>query len=164
MANRIAFITGASRGIGRACAIALSAAGAKVVLATVTNGDAMTATVAGLAPNGTLVFKDWQKNHAPIHWLCYASDRWLTGDHISYMTREEMRERLARSFGESALRAEALIGPIARQLGDAQEPRPGEFDRWLCPRDRIGKPVSPFHRKVDVIRRPNDQGRSAQLA
>ncbi len=33
MANRIAFITGASRGIGRACALALSAAGAKVVLA-----------------------------------------------------------------------------------------------------------------------------------
>jgi 3-oxoacyl-[acyl-carrier protein] reductase len=33
MANRIAFITGASRGIGRACAIALSAGGAKVVVA-----------------------------------------------------------------------------------------------------------------------------------
>jgi 3-oxoacyl-[acyl-carrier protein] reductase len=33
MTNRIAFITGASRGIGRACAIALSAAGARVVLA-----------------------------------------------------------------------------------------------------------------------------------
>jgi 3-oxoacyl-[acyl-carrier protein] reductase len=33
MANRIAFVTGASRGIGRACAIALSAGGAKVVLA-----------------------------------------------------------------------------------------------------------------------------------
>jgi 3-oxoacyl-[acyl-carrier protein] reductase len=33
MANRIAFITGASRGIGRACALALSAGGAKVVLA-----------------------------------------------------------------------------------------------------------------------------------
>jgi len=33
MANRIAFVTGASRGIGRACALALSAAGAKVVLA-----------------------------------------------------------------------------------------------------------------------------------
>ena len=33
MANRIAFITGASRGIGRGCAIALSAGGAKVVLA-----------------------------------------------------------------------------------------------------------------------------------
>jgi 3-oxoacyl-[acyl-carrier protein] reductase len=33
MANRIAFVTGASRGIGRACAVALSAGGAKVVLA-----------------------------------------------------------------------------------------------------------------------------------
>jgi len=33
MTNRIAFITGASRGIGRACALSLSAAGVKVVLA-----------------------------------------------------------------------------------------------------------------------------------
>jgi 3-oxoacyl-[acyl-carrier protein] reductase len=33
MSNRIAFITGASRGIGKSCALALSAAGAKVVLA-----------------------------------------------------------------------------------------------------------------------------------
>jgi 3-oxoacyl-[acyl-carrier protein] reductase len=33
MASRIAFVTGASRGIGRACAVALSAGGAKVVLA-----------------------------------------------------------------------------------------------------------------------------------
>jgi 3-oxoacyl-[acyl-carrier protein] reductase len=33
MANRIAFITGASRGIGRSCALALSGSGAKVVLA-----------------------------------------------------------------------------------------------------------------------------------
>lgn len=33
MKNRIAFVTGASRGIGRACALALSAAGTRVVLA-----------------------------------------------------------------------------------------------------------------------------------
>lgn len=33
MANRIAFVTGASRGIGRACALALSGGGAKVALA-----------------------------------------------------------------------------------------------------------------------------------
>jgi len=33
MKNRIAFVTGASRGIGRACALALSAAGARTVLA-----------------------------------------------------------------------------------------------------------------------------------
>jgi 2-polyprenyl-3-methyl-5-hydroxy-6-metoxy-1,4-benzoquinol methylase len=50
-----------------------------------------------LAPNGTLVFKDWQRNY--------------TGDRISYMTRDEMRERLARTFGETALIAEARVGP-----------------------------------------------------
>ena len=33
MNNRIAFVTGASRGIGRACALALSESGARVVLA-----------------------------------------------------------------------------------------------------------------------------------
>ena len=33
MNNRVAFITGASRGIGRACALGLSEAGARVVLA-----------------------------------------------------------------------------------------------------------------------------------
>ena len=33
MNNRIAFVTGASRGIGRACAVALAGAGARVVLA-----------------------------------------------------------------------------------------------------------------------------------
>lgn len=38
MNNRIAFVTGASRGIGRACALALSAAGARVVLGSRTSG------------------------------------------------------------------------------------------------------------------------------
>ena len=33
MQNRIAFVTGASRGIGRACALALAGAGARVVVA-----------------------------------------------------------------------------------------------------------------------------------
>ena len=64
-----------------------------------------------LAPSGTFVFKDWQRNYTPIHWLCYASDRWLTGDRISYMTRNEMRERLALTFGAGALVGEARVGP-----------------------------------------------------
>jgi 2-polyprenyl-6-hydroxyphenyl methylase/3-demethylubiquinone-9 3-methyltransferase len=75
-----------------------------------------------MAPQGTLVFKDWQRNHAPIHWLCYASDRWLTGDSISYMTREEMRERLATSFGNGALVAEARIGPWWNNLATLVRP------------------------------------------
>jgi SAM-dependent methyltransferase len=76
-----------------------------------------------LAPHGTLVFKDWQRNCAPIHWLCYASDRWLTGDRISFMTRDEMRERLVRSFGDEALVAEARIGPWWNNLATLVQPR-----------------------------------------
>lgn len=64
-----------------------------------------------MAPDATLVFKDWERSFTPIHWLCHASDRWLTGDRISYMTRAEMRERLAATFGGAALLAEARVAP-----------------------------------------------------
>jgi SAM-dependent methyltransferase len=70
--------------------------------------DAVRAT---LAPQGTLIFKDWERNSSLIHWMSYASDRWLTGDRISYMNRNEMRELLARSFGLEALVAEARVMP-----------------------------------------------------
>jgi 2-polyprenyl-3-methyl-5-hydroxy-6-metoxy-1,4-benzoquinol methylase len=76
-----------------------------------------------LAPQGTFVFKDWQRNHAPIHWLCYASDRWLTGDRISYMTRDEMRERLAFSFGSAALVGEARVGPWWNNIATMVRPQ-----------------------------------------
>jgi 2-polyprenyl-6-hydroxyphenyl methylase/3-demethylubiquinone-9 3-methyltransferase len=64
-----------------------------------------------LAPGGVFVFKDWERTGTPIHWLCYASDRWITGDRIAYMTRDEMRARLSHSFGEAALVAEARTAP-----------------------------------------------------
>jgi 2-polyprenyl-6-hydroxyphenyl methylase/3-demethylubiquinone-9 3-methyltransferase len=70
--------------------------------------DAIAATV---APKGLFIFKDWEKNKTPIHGLCYFSDRWLTGDRIHYMSRGEFRQRLASSFGEAALVAEARVGP-----------------------------------------------------
>jgi 2-polyprenyl-3-methyl-5-hydroxy-6-metoxy-1,4-benzoquinol methylase len=77
-----------------------------------------------LAPQGTLIFKDWQRNHAPIHWLCYASDRWLTGDRISYMTRGEMRECLSHTFGGAAIVDEARIGPWWNNLAMLVRPQP----------------------------------------
>lgn len=70
--------------------------------------DAIRAT---LAPQGNFIFKDWQRSNTPIHWLCYASDRWLTGDRITYMTREEMRRHLALSFGAGALAGETRVSP-----------------------------------------------------
>ena len=77
---------------------------------------------AALAPGGVLIFKDWQRSNAPIHWLCYASDRWLTGDRISFMSREEMREGLASSFGSAALLDEARIGPHWNNLAILVQP------------------------------------------
>jgi 2-polyprenyl-6-hydroxyphenyl methylase/3-demethylubiquinone-9 3-methyltransferase len=66
---------------------------------------------AAMRPGATFVFKDWERNFSPIHWMGYASDRWLTGDRIRYMTRSEMRERLARTFGAGAMVAEARVPP-----------------------------------------------------
>ena len=71
---------------------------------------------ATLAPGGTFVFKDWERTATPIHWMCHASDRWLTGDRVCFMTREEMRRRLASSFGEAALAGEARLAPWRNNL------------------------------------------------
>jgi 2-polyprenyl-6-hydroxyphenyl methylase/3-demethylubiquinone-9 3-methyltransferase len=76
-----------------------------------------------LEPNGTFIFKDWQRNYAPIHWMCYASDRFLTGDQIKYMTRQEMTRFLAVSFGPDALVAEARIGPWWNNIAMLVQPR-----------------------------------------
>jgi len=64
-----------------------------------------------LAPHGVFVLKDWQRSRSPIHWLCHASDRWLTGDRVSYMSREEMRDQLVASFGAGISMQEARIAP-----------------------------------------------------
>jgi len=75
-----------------------------------------------LAADGTLIFKDWERNYSLIHWLSYASDRWLTGDRISYMSRAEMRELLGRSFGETALVDEARVAPRWNNLATLVRP------------------------------------------
>lgn len=49
-----------------------------------------------VAPGGQLLIKEWARTLSPIHWLCYASDRWLTGDRIAYMTPGELRELIGR--------------------------------------------------------------------
>lgn len=64
-----------------------------------------------LAPSAMLVVKEWERTGTPIHWMCYASDRWLTGDRIRYMDREEGRTLMRRSFGEGKLIDEARVRP-----------------------------------------------------
>src|SRR6266851_6919606 len=51
-----------------------------------------------------------------------------------------------------------------RPLLRKENPRARQLDRWLRPRDRFSQPVRPLHWKVDVVRTPDDQGRSLQLA
>jgi 2-polyprenyl-3-methyl-5-hydroxy-6-metoxy-1,4-benzoquinol methylase len=64
-----------------------------------------------LAGDGHFAFKDWERTRTPIHWLGYFSDRWITGDRISYMSGEEIRAVLKEVFGSGSLRAEARVPP-----------------------------------------------------
>jgi trans-aconitate methyltransferase len=64
-----------------------------------------------LAPGGSLIFKEWERSRTPIHWMCHASDRWLTGDRVSFMSRDEGRALLAQSFDEGALVDERRVAP-----------------------------------------------------
>jgi 2-polyprenyl-3-methyl-5-hydroxy-6-metoxy-1,4-benzoquinol methylase len=57
-----------------------------------------------MAANGSLVFKDWVPSLSPIHWLCVMSDRYLTGDDVSYCTMEGINALLTNTFGSDAIR------------------------------------------------------------
>lgn len=69
-----------------------------------------------LAPQGIFAFKDWVLDRSLIHWVCEASDRYLTGDNVAYLTAPEMRELLARHFGPTALRQERRVRPWSNNL------------------------------------------------
>jgi 2-polyprenyl-6-hydroxyphenyl methylase/3-demethylubiquinone-9 3-methyltransferase len=71
---------------------------------------------AALAPGGSLLFKEWERSRTPIHWMCHASDRWLTGDRVSFLSRDEGRTLLAGSFGEAALVDERRVAPWRNNL------------------------------------------------
>ncbi|XUU59501.1 class I SAM-dependent methyltransferase [Erythrobacter sp. HA6-11] len=64
-----------------------------------------------LSPNGVFALKDWERNYSPIYWLCYLSDRFLTGDRIRYKTTKETSELLGHVFGSSAIRRGMHVRP-----------------------------------------------------
>ena len=64
-----------------------------------------------MAPGAALIFKEWERTGTPIHWMCHASDRWLTGDRVNFLDREEGRELLSGSFGSAALADECRVAP-----------------------------------------------------
>ena len=64
-----------------------------------------------LAPKGRFVCKDWARTATPIHWIAYAADRWLTGDHVRYSTAGEAEALFAEKFSASKVQDRATIGP-----------------------------------------------------
>ncbi|HLH88137.1 MAG TPA: class I SAM-dependent methyltransferase [Xanthobacteraceae bacterium] len=74
-------------------------------------GELLAAVHATVAPGGALIFKDWERTAAPIHWLCHAGDRWLTGDRVRYLRRPEAETLLADAFGRPAVIARAFVKP-----------------------------------------------------
>lgn len=70
----------------------------------------LAAVRACVAPGGVFLFKDWTRTTTPIHWVCHAGDRWLTGDRVSYLSKPQAEALLLRAFGRPA-EAEAWIRP-----------------------------------------------------
>jgi 2-polyprenyl-6-hydroxyphenyl methylase/3-demethylubiquinone-9 3-methyltransferase len=64
-----------------------------------------------LAPQGAFVFKEWLRTGSPIHWLCYAADRFITGDQVSYIDAAEARYLLDTHLTAAAVVAQAGIPP-----------------------------------------------------
>lgn len=64
-----------------------------------------------LVPGGRFVFKDWARTPTPIHWLCHAGDRWLTGDRVAYLTPQEAMTLVTLSVPDFTPTAQGHIGP-----------------------------------------------------
>jgi 2-polyprenyl-3-methyl-5-hydroxy-6-metoxy-1,4-benzoquinol methylase len=64
-----------------------------------------------MTPDGSFIFKDWLAKKTPINWLCGASDRYLTGDNVSYLTMPIIEDLVTDPFGPSAIRQTATVRP-----------------------------------------------------
>lgn len=64
-----------------------------------------------LSPNGVFAIKDWERNYSPIYWLCYCSDRFLTGDRIRYNTPRETEQQLRSIFKDWSVRRGMHVRP-----------------------------------------------------
>lgn len=69
-----------------------------------------------LAPDGQFIFKEWTRSATPVHWLCEASDRFLTGDDVSYLTADEARGLVNGEFGASCIRESCCVKPWRNNL------------------------------------------------
>ena len=64
-----------------------------------------------LAPAGRFAVKVWARSFSPIHWMCFGSDRWLTGDRVNFLKPDEARSLLVGVFGSDAVRTSEWVKP-----------------------------------------------------
>lgn len=64
-----------------------------------------------LKPGSYLVLKDWTRSATLIHFLCYFSDRFITGDHVRYKSTDELRKLIEEVFGPNCIKATTQIRP-----------------------------------------------------
>jgi trans-aconitate methyltransferase len=69
------------------------------------------ATRRAVASDGAVVLKDWERTASPIHWLVHGSDRWITGDRVRYLRKDQADAMMTQVFGRQSVIAEARVGP-----------------------------------------------------
>jgi hypothetical protein len=79
-----------------------------------------------MAAGGSLVFKDWMITANLVHLLCLASDRYLTGDDVSYFTMSGVNAMLADAFGPDTIRQTSAVGPWRNNIALLVQPSDGK--------------------------------------
>ena len=69
-----------------------------------------------MTPKGYLLVKDWIISRSPIHWLCEASDRYLTGDDVAYFTVVSLNALLSEIFPHAVIRQTSTVKPWRNNL------------------------------------------------
>jgi 2-polyprenyl-3-methyl-5-hydroxy-6-metoxy-1,4-benzoquinol methylase len=64
-----------------------------------------------MTSDGNFIFKDWLATKTPINWLCGASDRYLTGDNVSYLTMSIIEELVSDAIGPNRICQTARVRP-----------------------------------------------------
>ncbi len=64
-----------------------------------------------VAPGGSLVCKEWVRQHTLAYLMGYMADRFITGDDIHYMSEAELCALARRVCGPHAIRAQVRVRP-----------------------------------------------------
>ena len=76
----------------------------------------LTNIAAATAPGGLIVVKEWVRVANVVHFLCWASDRFVTGDAIHYHTRDELLKTARAVMGPDSVCHERCVQPWRNNL------------------------------------------------